>query len=196
MNNILQRFLSRQLNYLTFLVKHSRISSNFGAKIQICLCYICFARVFWKIWVCLLMVIRSKTRANGEFLSPPTSRLALCIFAPQVYTSENRNVAQRSRASETAQKCAFLQFAGLPDVLWRNASASSQACYCCGERESGGFLTHFLLWRHKIEQTSVWNFQFDIGSKTSLWIWMTMAKIIPFSTNHQFAISNFLCEIG
>ena len=37
---------------------------------------------------------------------------------------KNRNVAQRNRASEIAQKCAFLQFAGLPDVPWRNASAS------------------------------------------------------------------------
>ena len=75
----------------------------------------------------LLLVIRSKTRANGEFLSEEQllrRRVWLCIFAPQVYTSENRNVALRSRASETAQKCAFLQFAGLPDVPWRNASAS------------------------------------------------------------------------
>ena len=79
------------------------------------------------------MVIRSKTRANGEFLSPPTSRLALCIFAPQVYTSENRNVAQRSRARNSAEmrfsaicrtprcaleKCVGL-FSGLLLLLWR-----------------------------------------------------------------------------
>ena len=84
------------------------------------------------------MVIRSKTRANGEFLSPPTSRLALCIFAPQVYTSENRNVAQRSRARNSAE----MRFS----AICRTPRCALEKCVgfaSAGERESGGFLTHF-----------------------------------------------------